>query len=202
MGKMLYAMRHGETLFNQLRRVQGYADSPLTERGFEQCRQAGLMFVGRNLSFDHFYSSTSERARDTLEQIMYAMFGELVPYEAVKGLKEFDRGLFEGQPLYLMPHSQQVTDSYFDPFQGESPQHSFERIHNTLCEIMSRDEHNQVLVVSHGGVLGQLYRRLSGTKEVVPGQRYGMPNCTVFVYEFDERRWDLSFVEVIFPTEV
>lgn len=29
----LYLMRHGETLFNTQKRVQGWCDSPLTEKG-------------------------------------------------------------------------------------------------------------------------------------------------------------------------
>ncbi|WRK52458.1 histidine phosphatase family protein [Coprobacillaceae bacterium CR2/5/TPMF4] len=29
--KDLYLMRHGETLFNQRRKIQGWCDSPLTE---------------------------------------------------------------------------------------------------------------------------------------------------------------------------
>lgn len=31
--KKLYLMRHGQTLFNQLGKIQGACDSPLTEAG-------------------------------------------------------------------------------------------------------------------------------------------------------------------------
>ena len=31
--KDLYLMRHGETLFNQRRKIQVWCDSPLTEKG-------------------------------------------------------------------------------------------------------------------------------------------------------------------------
>ncbi|WP_165437759.1 histidine phosphatase family protein, partial [Streptococcus ruminantium] len=33
MAKTIYLMRHGETLFNTQKRVQGWSDSPLTEKG-------------------------------------------------------------------------------------------------------------------------------------------------------------------------
>ena len=39
--KDLYLMRHGETLFNQRRKIQGWCDSPLTEKGIEQAQKAG-----------------------------------------------------------------------------------------------------------------------------------------------------------------
>ena len=37
----LYLMRHGQTLFNVLKRKQGWCDSPLTEVGIKQVHLAG-----------------------------------------------------------------------------------------------------------------------------------------------------------------
>ena len=65
--KDLYLMRHGETLFNQRRKIQGWCDSPLTEAGINQAKQAKNTLS--KIKFDHFYSSTAERCVDTLELI-------------------------------------------------------------------------------------------------------------------------------------
>lgn len=54
----LYLMRHGETLFNTQKRVQGWCDSPLTENGIWQAEQAKQYFVKKGISFDAVYSST------------------------------------------------------------------------------------------------------------------------------------------------
>ena len=62
MSKNLYLMRHGETLFNVQKRIQGWCDSPLTEAGEEQARQARTFFEGEGIQFDRLYASTSERA--------------------------------------------------------------------------------------------------------------------------------------------
>ena len=40
MKKDLYLMRHGQTLFNVRRRIQGWCDSPLTELGKQQALKA------------------------------------------------------------------------------------------------------------------------------------------------------------------
>ena len=72
----LYMMRHGQTLFNVLKRKQGWCDSPLTELGIEQAKRAGEELRERGITFDHAYSSTSERACDTLELVVPGM-----PYE-------------------------------------------------------------------------------------------------------------------------
>lgn len=42
--KKLYLMRHGETLFNVLKKVQGACDSPLTEKGIQQAKLARDFF--------------------------------------------------------------------------------------------------------------------------------------------------------------
>lgn len=71
--KDLYLMRHGKTFFNQEGLVQGACDSPLTELGQEQARQAGAYLKERSIRFGHLYSSTQERASDTLELVLRAL---------------------------------------------------------------------------------------------------------------------------------
>ena len=48
----LYVVRHGETIFNVLDRMQGVGDSPLIESGKEEIREIGRHYAarGRNLS--------------------------------------------------------------------------------------------------------------------------------------------------------
>ncbi len=97
MKKTLYLMRHGQTLFNQRKKVQGWCDSPLTELGVKQAETAGKYFKERNITFDDAYSSTSERASDTLELVTD------MPYTRLKGLKEWNFGTFEGESEDLNP---------------------------------------------------------------------------------------------------
>lgn len=67
MKKVLYLMRHGQTLFNLQHKIQGWCDSPLTDLGIKQAQVASEYFKTNHIIFDHAYSSTSERACDTLE---------------------------------------------------------------------------------------------------------------------------------------
>lgn len=80
--KTLYLMRHGETLFNVHHKNQGWCDSPLTERGHAQARIAGRHFRELGIRPDHFFSSTSERASDTLEDVCLEAYGEIPPTSA------------------------------------------------------------------------------------------------------------------------
>ncbi|MCY7010385.1 histidine phosphatase family protein, partial [Streptococcus vestibularis] len=62
-----YLMRHGQTLFNTLNRIQGWCDSSLTEKGRDQARQVRAYFEKHHMTFDHYYCTTTERASDTIE---------------------------------------------------------------------------------------------------------------------------------------
>ena len=69
MAKTLYLMRHGQTLFNLRHKVQGWCDAPLTDFGIYQAKVAGKYFKDAGIIFDDAYSSTQERACDTLELV-------------------------------------------------------------------------------------------------------------------------------------
>ena len=214
MTKRLYLMRHGETLFNVLRLTQGWADSPLTENGMEVCRATGAKLASLGIDPDHFYCSTSERCSDTLELVMQGMYGEgeIRPYERCKGIKEFNRGRFEGEPLYLifqrmrplgmpgrdMPDSAMKTGSFSGPrptpeqerkqdefivaFGGEGNAEVVERMTATLDSIMSREDNQVVHAVSHGDC-GRLFMRSTGVTEEQEGGH--VLNCTTFVYDYE-----------------
>ena len=91
MKKTFYLMRHGQTLFNLRIKMQGHCDSPLTELGRKQAEVAGEYL--KNIEIDHAYSSSLERCCDTLE----IATNESIPYTRLKGLKEMNFVVFEGE---------------------------------------------------------------------------------------------------------
>lgn len=62
-GVQFYFMRHGETYFNQYERIQGWSDTPLTERGKDIVRQSGRGLS--HISFDAVYTSDLRRTTET-----------------------------------------------------------------------------------------------------------------------------------------
>ena len=59
----LYVVRHGETIWNKERKVQGITDIPLTDKGREEAY--ALQELIKNLNIDVVISSPLERARET-----------------------------------------------------------------------------------------------------------------------------------------
>ncbi|CAO1611375.1 putative phosphoglycerate mutase family protein (fragment) [Brochothrix thermosphacta] len=96
--KTLYLMRHGQTLFNLRGKIQGACDSPLTDEGIKQAEIVRDYFINHEINFDFAYSSTQERAVDTAEIVCsYKNVAHL------KGIKEWNFGLFEGESEQLNP---------------------------------------------------------------------------------------------------
>lgn len=181
MKKILYLMRHGQTLFNVRRKVQGWCDAPLTNLGIRQAIIAGEYFKSNNITFDHAYSSTSERACDTLEYVCS------IPYKRVKGLKEWNFGTFEGESEDLNPPL--PYGDFFVKYGGEDEIELRNRVAETLLSIMKNDDHNTVLAVSHGAACRQFMRYWAHTSDVDQKERLG--NCCILKFEFENDKFKL-----------
>ena len=152
MTKTLYLMRHGQTLFNKRHLIQGWCDSPLTELGIYQAQIAGNYFKENGIQFDQAFSSTSERACDTLE----IATGGKIPYQRVKGLKEWNFGTFEGESEDLNPAL--PYEDFFVHYGGESQQELQDRMNQTISELMENASGETILMVSHGGSIANFAR--------------------------------------------
>ncbi len=175
----LYLMRHGQTLFNSLKMIQGWCDSPLTELGVQQAKAAADYFCKNGITFDHAYSSTSERACDTLEIVT----GGTLRYERLKGLKEWNFGRFEAQSEFLNPPL--PYGDFFKYAGGEGESEVKERIVSTIRSIMQREHHESVLVVTHGGALANFSRAFDQYAAEGARFRSGIKNCSIFHYEWN-----------------
>lgn len=187
MEKILYLMRHGQTLFNVRRKVQGVCDSPLTKLGIEQAERAAQYFIDNQITFGHAYSSTSERACDTLELVTD------MHYKRIKGLKEWNFGVFEGESEDLNPKL--PYGDFFKAFGGEGEIEVRERMNQTLTEIMEKEDHHTVLAVSHGAACRQFMRYWEHTSSVTPKGRLG--NCCILKFKYDNRKFEL--LEIVNP---
>ena len=176
MKKILYLMRHGQTLFNLQHKIQGWCDAPLTPLGIKQAQMAKEYFVNNQITLDHAYASTSERASDTLEIITD------MPYTRLKGLKEWNFGAFEGKDECLNPKL--PYGDFFKQFGGEGELELRERMNKTLTEIISKEDHQVVLAVSHGAACAQFYRAWEEHAKVKKTERFY--NCCIQKYEYED----------------
>ncbi|MGX4687406.1 histidine phosphatase family protein [Vagococcus sp. JNUCC 83] len=190
MKKTLFLMRHGQTLFNKLGKIQGSCDSPLTNEGIAQAKVAKQYFIDNDIQIDSFYSSTQERACDTLEIVSGHQ-----NYSRLKGLKEWDFGLFEGESERLNPKRKEGETSFGDsfvPYGGESSQKVQKRMVDTLTSIMNEEKNDSTLAVSHGGAM---YLFIQAWLEFERVKNISFSNCCILKFSFENDKF--TFIEAI-----
>jgi broad specificity phosphatase PhoE len=134
----LLLVRHGETDWNAVGRLQGQTDRPLSDFGRQQARRLAEELAEEKL--EAIYSSDLSRARETAE-IVGERLG--LPVVLDPDLREKDWGTWEG-----------LTSIERDrvAFAGESTEAHQERILRALRRISERHpDDGRVLVVTHGG---------------------------------------------------
>ncbi|MFS7201038.1 histidine phosphatase family protein [Carnobacterium divergens] len=178
----LYLVRHGQTLFNAQHKIQGFCDSPLTELGIKQAKMARAHLEKEGIQFDEAYTSTSERAIDTLELLTD------LPYERIKDLREWNFGSYEGEGEHLNPPL--PYNDYFVKFGGESQEEVEARISSTIKKIIEKSHAKNSLIVSHGAAIANFYRHWEHTSPVKKNVK--IQNCSLFKYTYSDNQFILE----------
>ncbi|MFL0196204.1 histidine phosphatase family protein [Clostridium sp. WILCCON 0269] len=152
----LYLVRHGETIWNIERKMQGgMKDSPLTEKGIEQANL--LKNRVQDINFDIIYSSPLERAVKT-SRIVAAQRN--IPIIKDDRLMEIDIGEWGGLTKeQAREKNPEQLDNFWTnpkiyvPDTGESFAQVKTRVVSLIKEIISRYEGKSILIVTHTVVL-------------------------------------------------
>ena len=185
-------IRHGETEWNLSGRWQGHADSPLSPRGISQAKALGGSIEEE--TFDFFYSSDLGRALHTSELIgsPSGMTAEMYP-----GFRERDLGVLEGLNTDEMMQSHpEVYKSFrhdgpeYEVPGGESFLHFYERCSASIEDLANRHQGARIAVVTHGGVLGVLFRYILKIP-LEADRNFVLLNCSLNRIEKKEAGWNL-----------
>jgi 2,3-bisphosphoglycerate-dependent phosphoglycerate mutase len=187
-------IRHGETDWNRIKRIQGHIDIPLATSGIEQAQRLGARFAreaAEGARLDAIYSSDLQRARQTAQPIVAALGLEL---QLSEGLRERAYGVFQGHDSDEI--AQRFPDAYahwqtrdpgFTPPDGESQQVFYQRVLHAIEPIVAAHPDGRIACVAHGGVLDCVYRFANGLPLDAP-RSYALLNTSVNVVEFDGSR--------------
>lgn len=91
---LLYIIRHGETSWNQMRKIQGAIDIPLNESGIRLAKITGEKLA--DVSFDAAFSSPLQRAYKTAELVLG---NRDISIETDERLQEISFGDLEGTEI-------------------------------------------------------------------------------------------------------
>ncbi|MBN8441683.1 MAG: histidine phosphatase family protein [Thauera sp.] len=186
-------VRHGETDWNVARRLQGHLDIPLNENGMAQAASTARHL--ESLHFDAAYSSDLQRAWLTATAIA-AQRPHAVQSEP--RLRERHYGIFQGltydeamarhPEAYARFKARDLAQPI--PGDGESLVGFADRVTAALTQIAQRHPGEQVLVVTHGGVL-DIAHRLAAAKALEAPRDFTIPNAALNWIALEGGRWRL-----------
>ena len=184
-------VRHGQTLFNSMARIQGACDSPLTEKGIAQALEARDAL--KDIPFTKAFSSTSERASDTCELIL----GDRnLMIQRSKLLKEFDFGLLDGSKFEEVADEifkRRANGEDFTDIGGDSNETIAKRIKEGFEYMIQQCEDGEiVLVVTHGAYGRHVIETVFNKKlENNHGDHIIYPNAGIMKFEYEDGEYHL-----------
>ncbi len=179
-GAKIYLTRHGETDSNKEGRIAGSIDLPLNQTGTEQAMVAAQKLKNENI--DYIICSNLIRAKETAEIIQKEIGGEII---IDPELREREYGVVEG--MYGKDIKPLKTYQYEGkPENGESYKEVEERIHNAFVSHRKKFEGKNILVVSHGGALRTLMKRLLDLDPMEMLARTAIKNADVIQIEISK----------------
>jgi len=166
---LIYCVRHGESVYNAEGRIQGQSDVPLSELGLSQSRAVARALAG--LPIAAVYSSPLRRALQTAEPLA-ASLG--VSVETDPRLMEIHAGVFQDQLRSQLPEL--FPEEYARWLAGEPDftipggecRRDLMRRGREVFETIAQSGHEQVAVVTHGGLLAGALKALLG----IPAERH------------------------------
>jgi len=159
-------VRHAQTVWNREKRIQGRSDSPLTADGESQAIRWGQLL--KQFAWDRIIASDTGRALETAKLINVCLNISLTTDIR---LREQDWGQWTGKTIAQLkteiPHEldEQVRAGWaFCPPGGEDRKNVQKRSQKALLEAAAQWPGNNILVVTHEGVVKSLIYHLCGRK--------------------------------------
>ncbi len=187
--KSVVFVRHGETEWNVKQRLQGHKNTPLTREGIK--RIEALAHRLSTYDFDAVYSSDQLRAVETARLLLHKSQIEIIKDER---LRERSFGILEGlnRDEIKQKHPEiwermNARDPAYNFPEGETGNHFYNRTVAFFEEIAAH-EHQNILVVSHGGVLTMLVRYIMKLSVEAP-RHFAVPNAAFNRFTYADNVW-------------
>jgi len=161
--KKIYLVRHGQTEFNKLHKVQGSGiDAPLNHTGRQQA-QAFFEYY-QHLPLDHVYTSALQRTHQSVQ----GFIEKGLPHTALPELNEISWGIREGQVFTVDGHDEykQLTQAWKSGNYnaciegGESPRQVAAREKVAFEHILAQTHEKHILICMHGRAMRVLLCQL------------------------------------------
>ena len=180
----LYVMRHGQTNWNVLGKVQGCTDIELNETGMKQAEDAKEEF--NHCEVDLIIASPLKRAKKTAEIINQ---DKKVPVICDARLMERGYGELEGKN----PENNKEAFENVWNYELNIKEYGIEpvvdlcnKVWGLLEEMKEKYQDKKVLFVTHGGTIQAIQAYFNGIEEDGQVATTGIRNCEIRKYELNK----------------
>lgn len=190
----IYIIRHGETVWNKDKRIQGRADIELNDYGRELAVKTGQAL--RDVRIDYIYASPLKRAYETALLIR----GDRdIIIEKDDRIREVSFGIYEGRRMdELIADGTSFKDFFDHPEEyvpgdeGESLNELIERGKNFLDDILKKHckDCERIMVVAHGAMNKAIMMSIKNQPLSEFWSGGLQKNCNVIIVDYDEGRKD------------
>ncbi len=185
----IYMIRHGETDWNVVRKLQGRSDIPLNEEGRRLARVTAEALA--DVKFDRIYTSPLQRAKETA---MIMKRDRDIPVIEEERIQEISFGIYEGyfcaEDHYTIPDKDFIyffkqPEKYVAPQGAEEIEVLCKRTTDFLQELVHNTAYQDdtILVSTHGAALRGLLSsiNMNGAAEFWKGGVH--KNCAITIVE-------------------
>ena len=178
----IYLVRHGETDWNLLNKIQGQTDTSLNDNGRKQAQELAEKVNKELCGIKSIYSSSQKRALETAQIIGRELSIQPIVH---RGLEEICLGKWEGYTW------KQVRELFFEEYQiwhrnrryqvppmGESYQQLLNRLLPAIDDIIKTEE-KDTLIVTHSAVIMTLMSYVYDTPFEDMARNYKTGNAAI-----------------------
>lgn len=175
-------IRHGETEWNKLTKLQGREDIDLNDIGLEQARMVGEFL--KEYEWDMILSSPLKRAKNTALVIAETIGVDDVIIE--DDLIERDYG--EASGMTLKERLVKYPDRNYSNM--EDWYHLRDRVNKKVLELARKYEDKNILLISHGGAINSLLYTLSSGEYGSGITKLHMGSVSMLIYQDEQLKVD------------
>lgn len=203
----IYMIRHGQTDWNKVKKLQGQVDIPLNEYGRRLAIETAPALA--EVPFDIVYTSPLMRARETAELVIG---GRDIPIIEEPRIREISFGAYEGlcysEQGWNIPDKNfmnffQAPEKYQAPEDGETFEEVSNRVADFLQELFANEELKEktVLLSTHGAALCGILRVMKGAELKDYWGKGLHKNCAVTIVEVHDGQVEILEEKIVYYKE-
>lgn len=178
----LFLIRHGETEWNRLNRIQGHSDIPLSETGVRQAEKLANYLAQQPIS--SLYSSDLKRAVETARPLGKARG---VSVQLLPELRERSFGKLEGCDSFEV---RDTIRKMGEMSYGVEPYSQVQqRAYQCLTQLADKHLGETIGVVSHGGLILAFLRQIMDEEQGESLPR--ISNTGVSILHYEPSQWQI-----------